>query len=281
MRRSGRWIGSAAVCALALVGCGGSGSEPLAVVRWDATPPDSGRVVNGAVEVVGSEGGATFPLTTIEAAGVGGEGYAVVGDVRYEGVVEPAYLEMWSVFPDGGRYFSRTRGSEGPMATIVGDSDWRAFELPFFLEGATSTPSHLEVNAVLPSSGRVWIGTLRLVALEDVASSGAWWTDRTAGLVGGIGGSLVGILGGLIGSLASRGKARRFVLGAMVSLVVLGAALLAAGAIALVASQPYGVTGALLLGGVLLVVVVGSMIRTVRRTYAQVELRKMRALDAA
>jgi len=269
------------VCALALVGCGGSGSGPLAEVRWEQTPPDSGRVVDGAVEVVGSEGGATFPLTTIEATGVGGEGYAVVGDVRYEGVVEPAYLEMWSVFPDGGRYFSRTLGTEGPMATIVGDSDWRAFELPFFLEGATSTPSHLEVNAVLPSSGRVWIGSLRLVALGDAAASSAWWSDRTAGLVGGIGGSLVGILGGVIGSLASRGKARRFVLRTMVGLVGFGAALLAAGAAALVASQPYGVSGALFLGGILLVVVVGSMIRTVKRSYAQVELRKMRALDAA
>lgn len=45
--------------------------------------------------------------------------------------------------------------------------------------------------------------------------------------------------------------------------------------------QPSAVTGTLLLGGVLLVVITGSMIRVARRTYAQVELRKMRALDAA
>lgn len=106
-----------------------------------------------------------------------------------------AYLEMWSVFPDGGRYFSRTLGAEGPTAAMVGESDWRRFELPFFLEGATSTPSQLELNAVLPSGGRVWVGPLRLMALEDAASSGAWWTDRTAVLVGGIGGAMVGVLG--------------------------------------------------------------------------------------
>ena len=281
MTRSSRWIGRAVVCVLALVGCGRSQTGSIAEVRWTRTPPDSGRVVDGAVEIDGSVEGGAFPLTTIPEPAVGGAGYAVVGDVRYEGVVEPAYLEMWSVFPDGGRFFSRTLGAEGPMAAIVGDSDWRPFELPFFLEGATSTPAHLELNLVLPSSGRVWVGSLRLVALDDAASSGAWWTDRTAGLVGGIGGALVGTLGGMIGSLASRGKARRFVLGTMVGLVGLGVVLLGAGAIALVASQPSAVTGTLLLGGVLLVVITSPMIRVTRRTYAQVELRKMRALDAA
>lgn len=154
MTRSSRWIGRAAVCVLALAGCGSGGNEPIAEVRWDQTAPDSGRVVDGSVEIDGSVGGGEYPLTTIREP-VGGAGYAVIGDVRYEGVVEPAYLEMWSVFPDGGRYFSRTLGAEGPMAAMVGESDWRRFELPFFLEGATSTPSQLELNAVLPSGGRV------------------------------------------------------------------------------------------------------------------------------
>lgn len=162
------------------------------------------------------DGAVEYPLTTIREPAVGGAGYAVIGDVRYEGMVEPAYLEMWSVFPDGGRYFSRTLGAEGPTAAMVGESDWRRFELPFFLEGATSTPSQLELNAVLPSGGRVWVGPLRLMALEDAASSGAWWTDRTAVLVGGIGGAMVGGPRAVIGSRASRGKARRLVLGAMV-----------------------------------------------------------------
>ena len=101
--------------------------------------------------------------------------------------------------------------------------------MPFFLEGATSTPSQLELNAVLPSGGRVWVGPLRLVALEAAASSGAWWTDRTAALVGGIGGAMVGVLAAVIGSLASRGKAGRLVLGMMVGLVALGVVLLGAG----------------------------------------------------
>jgi hypothetical protein len=281
MDHSSRWIGRATLCGVLLMGCGGARTEPLAEVRWAETPPDSGRVVDGSVEITASGDGGTFPLTTIQEPAVGDQSYAIVGEVRYEGVAEPAYLEMWSVFPDGGRYFSRTLGTQGTMAAIAGDSDWRAFELPFFIEGATSTPSQLELNAVLPSSGRIWVGPLRLVGLPDTRSSGAWWSERTAGLVGGIGGVLIGILGALIGTFASRGKARRLVLGLMAGLVAFGAALLGVGAVALIASQPYAVTGSLLLGGVLLVVVVGSMIRPVKRSYAQVELRKMKALDAA
>ena len=49
MTRSSRWIGRAAVCVLALAGCGSGGNEPIAEVRWDQTAPDSGRVVDGAV----------------------------------------------------------------------------------------------------------------------------------------------------------------------------------------------------------------------------------------
>jgi NADH:ubiquinone oxidoreductase subunit 6 (subunit J) len=47
--------------------------------------------------------------------------------------------------------------------------------------------------------------------------------------------------------------------------------LVVASLIALLDAQPYGVTGALLLSGAILLVVVGSMLGTVRRTYAQVE----------
>lgn len=267
---------------LALVAgaCGGGSSGLIEEVRWTETSPASGRVVDGAVEVTGEEGGATFPLTTIDGPDVGGAGYAIVGEVRYEGVIEPGYLEMWNVFPDGSRYFSRTLATEGPMAALVGDSDWREFRLPFFLEGATSMPSRLELNAVLPSKGHVWIGPVRLVGI-DGAGSNAWWTDRGAGVFGGFGGALVGIFGGMVGVLASRGKARRAVLGTLVGLTVLGGLLLVAGAIAFFDTQPYAVTGTLLISGGILAAVAGGLTPRVRHMYAQVELRRMRALDAA
>src|SRR5438309_4500736 len=101
-------------------------------------------------------------------------------------------------------------------------------------------PTRLEVDLVLSGAGSVRIGPLRLVGGNQVAGTG-WWSNRTAGLAGGIVGSTIGALGGLLGVLVSRGRARRFVLGSMATLVVVGAVALAAGIVALIASQPYAV----------------------------------------
>jgi hypothetical protein len=266
---------------LLLVGCGGTDEGPLARVDWVRTGPLTGSVVDGAVEVHATSTGGSFPLAQIEAPSIDGAGYAFEGTVRYEGVSAPGYLEMWSVFPDGSRFFSRTLDTAGPLAALQGDSEWREFQLPFFLEGAPAGPSSLEVNVVLPGSGTVWVGPLRLVTIGEAgAVSGAWWSDRTAGLVGGIGGSLVGVFGAVLGSLASRGHARRFVLVTMVALVSVGVCLLVTGVVALALSQPYAVTGTLLIGGALLIAPTGLAARAIRAAYARAELRRMRALDA-
>jgi hypothetical protein len=108
----------------------------------------------------------------------------------------------------------------------------------------------------------------------------AWWSDRDAGLIGGIGGSVLGLLGGLIGTLGGCGKARRFVLLLTAALTGLGVISLVIGAIALSLGQPYGVYYPLLLGGVLLPTVLGPMFFLMRWAYQQRELRKMAALDA-
>ena len=51
----------------------------------------------------------------MEAPAVTGDSYAITGKVAYEGVEGDGYLEMWSVFPDGSRYFSRTLDDAGPL----------------------------------------------------------------------------------------------------------------------------------------------------------------------
>ena len=48
--------------------------------------------------------------------------YAVEGTVRYENVSARSYLEMWSWFANGGRYFSRTLGESGPTKYLEGSS---------------------------------------------------------------------------------------------------------------------------------------------------------------
>jgi len=253
-------------------------SEASMKVDWNQTAPLSGRVVDGAVEVTSSGAGGTFPLLAIDEPAIATDEYAVTGRIRYRGVAGVGFLEMWSVFPDGGRYFSRTLANDGPQARISGDSGWRDLELPFYLNGS-ERPVRLELGLVLPGAGRVWIGPLELTS--PGATSSAWWSDRLGGLIGGIGGSLIGLTGALVGVLVARGRGRRAVLATMVALAIAGGGLLVAGAVALAMSQPYAVYFPLILGGILLVGVFGPGSRRARRAYEDVELRKMRAMDTA
>ena len=108
----------------------------------------------------------------------------------------------------------------------------------------------------------------------------AWWTDRQAGLVGGISGSVFGCLGGLVGTLAGLGKARRLVIALMWGMLAVGVGSLIAGVAAVSLGQPYAVYYPLLLLGVILSAVMGPQIPMVRRRYMQIELRKMDARDA-
>lgn len=209
--------------------------------------------------------------------------YAIRGQVRYEAVEGKGYLEMWNHFPSGGRYFSRTLAASGPMQHLKGVSDWRPFVLPFLI-GSAKRPEKLVVNVVLPGKGRVWLGPLSLVQYEQnedpLAASGQWWTNRHSGLFSAILGALIGCLAALIGILSSCGKARGLVLGLMKAMFVAGLACLVLAAVALVLSQPYGVYYPLLLTGLLLTILPIALIRSVRKRYEQIELRKMEAMDA-
>jgi hypothetical protein len=176
------------------------------------------------------------------------------------------------------------------MQSIEGSSDWRPFSLPFFSDEKAGFPTRIVVNVVFAGKGTVYLGPVKLVQyqggglekrLQDGTGSGnGWWSGRTGGLIGGIGGSICGLLGGLIGTLASFGKARRFVLALTVVMVAFGVVSLIIGAIALLFRQPYEVYYPLLLGGIILAAVCGGNLRTLRRRYEQVELRKMAAMDA-
>jgi hypothetical protein len=246
------------------------------VVNWDRTPPLSGTVVHSTVRVDSPSRGGTFPLAVIEHPPVDGAGYAIWGRVRYQGVEGAGFVEMWSVFPGRGRFFSRTTDTAGPEARIAGTSDWRPFELPFRVQDGVP-PSRLEVNLVLPGKGTVWFDSLQLVA--GLTERSGWWSDRTGGVIGGVGGSLIGLLGAVLGTLTARRRARGLVLGTMRTLSIVGGGLVVAGGVALGLGQPYAVYFPLLLGGTILAVVLESGRRIARRAYEDAELRKIRALD--
>ena len=209
--------------------------------------------------------------------------YAVRGQVRYERMEGTSYLEMWSVFKGGGEYFSRTLAGVGPLASLTGSSPWRPFLLPFDTNGQ-GVPERLIVNIVFGGRGTVYLSPLELVQYsgseDPLTPAGAWWSDRQAGLVGGLTGGVLGMLGALVGVLAGMGRARRLVLGLLKLVIAASAVALLLGGVALAIGQPYAVYYPLLLLGVLGVAVpVGSLI-AFRKRYEQLELRRMSAFDS-
>ncbi len=210
--------------------------------------------------------------------------YAVTGEVRYDNVDGDGFLEMRSHFGETAAYFSRTLGVSGPMAKLTGTSDWRAFTLPFNAKGASSRPSKLVVNVQLPGKGSVFLRNLKLVqstSFDGAATpTGGAWSDRTAGIVGGVAGALIGCLGALIEWLAVRGKAQRFVVNAMRVLIGAGVAFALGGLAGVALRQPYGVCYVLLLLGVLVVVIFPFRLRRYQDRYREFELRRMTSMDA-
>src|SRR5882672_385820 len=183
----------------------------------------------------GSGSGPTsLHLVTIEHPPVAGPGYVVAGQVRYEGVEGQGYLEMWTVFPDGQRFFSRTLAPRGPLAALHGESSWRRFELPFDLSGASQAPSRLEINLVLAGRGTVWLSPIHLQPSAGPAGTtyGGWWSERVGTLAGTILGSVLGVVGAIIGVLGGRGRARRVVLTLLVGMIAVGGGLVLLGAAA-------------------------------------------------
>lgn len=292
---------------LALAALFGSmvGSHALAVevleeITWTGLR-DAGRLGAGSVLDAGSGGSSVGSieiraaaqqpgpqtLFSIENPKITATSYGIVGRVRCDGIEGTAYVEMWSHFPGGGAFFSRTLADSGPMAALTGTAGWRPFLLPFFNSKGNPPPERLVINAYIPARGSLYLSTLRLVQftsgedpLSGIDGAREWWTSRQAGTVGGACGATIGIIGALIGWLVSRGRARKVVLGLMIALIVLGVLQLAAGAVSLMCSQPYHVWFPLFLGGTLEVGIFGPLLLAARKRYQDLELRRIRALDA-
>jgi len=266
--RSIQWQELAAAHALA------SGTA-VAAPKGEARP--SLRVVHEGRDPV------TFPLVTIERPGISAARYAVRGRVRYEGVAQGSYLEMWNHLSEGS-FFSRSMDHGGPMGRLEGSSEWRAFVLPFFNREDGSPPEKLVLNLVMAGAGTVEIGPVELVqfaADEDVlADSTAWWSNRQAGILGGILGSALGILGAVIGWLGSAARAKGFVLRTLHGIAWLGIGALVFGASAFAVGQPYAVYYPLLLLGTISAGLGFSLPRSLIKRYEELELGRMRALDA-
>ena len=230
------------------------------------------------------------PLLEIANPGISSPVYALKGMIRYEDVEGEGFLQLDNHFGETGTFFTKSLAPTGPLGKITGSSDWRPFVLPFYTNSGDQAdspsllPEKLSLAVYLPGSGTV---SLREVALYQYASgedplrqAGQWFGDRSAGLIGGIGGSLLGVWGALVGFLSSRGKARRFVIGSASGILVFGIAGIVAGVAALAAAQPYAVWFPLLLFGIIVVAVIGKLRGSLSARYAQVELKRMQSMDA-
>ena len=165
--------------------------------------------------------------------------------------------------------------------------------LPFYAntgdqtDGTMLLPEKLTLSLYLPGSGTVSVAEIGLYQyasgedpLQMHMQAGQWFSNRTAGWIGGIGGTLLGVWGALIGIVSARGKARGFVIGSANALLFIGSASLIAGIVALSMAQPYAVYYPLLLLGVIIVAVIAMLRRTLSARYEQLELKRMQSMDA-
>ena len=259
-------------------------------IDWSRTVVPGGVVLPGqgpggtaALELRAAATGPTsLHLVTIDHPPIAGPRYVVSGEVRYQGVEGQGYLEMWTVLADGQRFFSRTLAAQGPLAALHDDSNWRRFELPFDMSGASQAPSRLEINVVLPGRGTVWLGPMHLQPWTGApgTTQGGWWNERVGALAGAMLGSLLGVVGALIGVLGGRGKAPRLVLALLVGMIAVGGCLVLVGAAAAATSQPRHVWYPLVVLGGAAGLVALVILPAMRRRFAADELRRIDALDA-
>ena len=271
-----------------------AGARPAAAERvvrdisWSALKADGklagGEILPGNLLRVANPDGAprTVPLFALDAPGVRSSRYEIRGEVRGAGLEGTGYLEMWSFFPGGGRYFSRTLASAGPMRSLSGTFDARPFLLPFTAEPGMA-PERLAVSVAFGGKGSVTLGKVQLAELDSGdefgAVPGAWLSPSEVGRAGSIVGGVLGTLGALVGVLASRRIARPVVMALLYFALGVGVLSLFGAAAAWWAGQPRDVTYGLTLLGVIAIAVPGSLLGHVKRQYEEVELRRMKALD--
>ena len=108
----------------------------------------------------------TIPLFEIDEPGLKIPRYVICGEVSGEGIEGKAYLEMWSFFSGGERYFSRTLAEVGPMGSLSGTFGFRPFNLPFTAKPGMM-PEKLAVNVAFQGRGTVSLGNLLLLELDS------------------------------------------------------------------------------------------------------------------
>jgi hypothetical protein len=208
----------------------------------------------------------------------------VYGEIKYENVKTPfrgqnllkLLCRLPPPAPGGDGKIVETVGTTGGRTGVIEDtSNWRPCLFKINRDSFEGLPTQLELKLALWGNGTVYFRPIKLLSVP-----GSWWSPQQIGLIGGIGGSVIGCFGVLLGLLASKGKARTFVLATMKIFIALGILLTIAGFVAVVSSQPYAVWYALLLPGVILTLVFSLTLPSIQRRYDELEIRRMTSIDA-
>ena len=220
-----------------------------------------------------------FSLFKIADSSVIQKAYFLFCEVKYD-VPNGGRLELLCrlppAAPGGGERTSALRhDGYSDSGYIFGNSNWRPCRLEVDRNAFEGLPTQLEVRLSLQRHGTIYLSPIRLLGV-----TGSWWSPQQSGLIGGIGGSVIGCFGALLGVLASKGKARTFVLTTTKIFIVLGILLTIAGFVAVVSGQPYAVWYALLLPGVILTLVFSLTLPSIQRRYDELEIRRMTSIDA-
>jgi hypothetical protein len=262
------------------------------VLTWAELQKD-GKLLGGQIQPAGENGWQSlkiantgsdplrYPIVTFDSLSPTSNDIAIEGQIKYQNIAGQAYLEMWTILPDGRRFFTRTLAEGGPLQKITGTSAWRIFSLPFSLSGESPKHVALEVNAFLPGPGTIELGPLRIVNLspEPPIEPNIWWSNQIGGWIGGVLGMAIGLMMAAVAILLQKSAPSKPIAAILLLVVTISFLCLMAGIAAVIKSQPYVVYYPLLLAGVMAAAFALVGYVKLRRRLRELELRKIQAMD--
>ncbi len=219
---------------------------------------------NGEIKIINHGKQNTVPLLRIHDPHLETDVYSLWGKIKYDGVENPSYLELWNDFGKR-KYFTRTKAGSGFMKKISGDSEYRIFSLPFNREFSTLKLEMLQLNLVFKGKGKIIFspqvylitGTknpYKSIEKESVNNL-LWWDDNTGSYIGGFLGILIGLCGAVNAFFIHKGKNYRLVKICIGIVLFVALASLIVGITAYFYQQPYAVYYPMLVSGAISVFV--------------------------
>ena len=117
---------------------------------------DSIRAEQGAWRIDAS-GKQTIRLFEVEDPGVEQCLLTYRAELKAEGLMGRAFLEMWCRLPGRGEFFSK-----GYQQAVSGTVNWARYEIPFYLKRGQQ-PDLVKLNLAVEGAGTVWLRNIELL----------------------------------------------------------------------------------------------------------------------